>query len=57
MVARGDLAVEIGDAELVGVQKHIIRRAAGTQPVCDHRHADDGIMIHSPQPTRAEVSM
>ncbi|HCI10678.1 MAG TPA: hypothetical protein DFK55_08080, partial [Alcanivorax sp.] len=27
MVARGDLAVEIGDAELVGVQKHIIRRA------------------------------
>src|SRR5690554_1020406 len=27
MVARGDLAVEIGDAELVGVQKHIIARA------------------------------
>ncbi|HCA13023.1 MAG TPA: pyruvate kinase, partial [Marinobacter adhaerens] len=27
MVARGDLAVEIGDAQLVGVQKHIISRA------------------------------
>ncbi|MGB0733635.1 MAG: pyruvate kinase, partial [Pontibacterium sp.] len=27
MVARGDLGVEIGDAELIGVQKHIIKRA------------------------------
>ncbi|MFT5084855.1 MAG: pyruvate kinase, partial [Lentisphaeria bacterium] len=27
MVARGDLGVEIGDAELIGVQKHIIARA------------------------------
>ncbi|KOO12239.1 pyruvate kinase, partial [Vibrio xuii] len=27
MVARGDLGVEIGDAELVGVQKQLIRRA------------------------------
>ena len=27
MVARGDLGVEIGDAALIGVQKHIIDRA------------------------------
>jgi len=56
MVARGDLAVEIGDAELVGVQKHIIERA---------RVLDRGVitatqmmesMITSPMPTRAEVS-
>jgi len=26
MIARGDLAVEVGDAELPGIQKHIIRR-------------------------------
>jgi len=53
MVARGDLAVEIGDAELVGVQKHIIERA---------RVLDRGVitatqmmesMITSPMPTRA----
>lgn len=27
MVARGDLGVEIGDPELVGIQKKLIRRA------------------------------
>lgn len=27
MVARGDLGVEIGDPELVGIQKALIRRA------------------------------
>ena len=27
MVARGDLGVEIGDPELVGVQKKLIRRS------------------------------
>ena len=28
MVARGDLGVEVGYAELTGLQKHIIARAA-----------------------------
>jgi pyruvate kinase len=27
MVARGDLGVEIGDAQLIGMQKRIIKRA------------------------------
>ncbi len=55
MVARGDLGVEIGDAKLIGVQKHIIKRA---------RNLNRGVitatqmmesMINSPLPTRAEV--
>ncbi|EKF73819.1 pyruvate kinase [Alcanivorax hongdengensis A-11-3] len=56
MVARGDLAVEIGDAELVGVQKHIIRRARALQRFVITATQMMESMIHSPQPTRAEVS-
>ena len=56
MVARGDLAVEIGDAELVGVQKHIIRRSRALNRFVITATQMMESMIHSPQPTRAEVS-
>ncbi|MZR63315.1 pyruvate kinase [Alcanivorax sp. DP30] len=56
MVARGDLAVEIGDAELVGVQKHIIRRARALNRFVITATQMMESMISSPQPTRAEVS-
>ena len=55
MVARGDLGVEIGDAELIGVQKHIIERArTGNKVVITATQMMES-MISSPLPTRAEV--
>lgn len=56
MVARGDLAVEIGDAELVGVQKHIINRARSLDRVVITATQMMESMIDNPMPTRAEVS-
>lgn len=56
MVARGDLAVEIGDAELVGVQKYLIARARTLNRVVITATQMMESMIHSPMPTRAEVS-
>ncbi|WP_148863114.1 pyruvate kinase [Marinobacter fonticola] len=56
MVARGDLAVEIGDAELVGVQKHIISRARSLDRVVITATQMMESMIENPMPTRAEVS-
>ena len=56
MVARGDLAVEIGDAELVAVQKHIIQRARALNRVVITATQMMESMITSPMPTRAEVS-
>ncbi|MFC3606658.1 pyruvate kinase [Stutzerimonas tarimensis] len=56
MVARGDLGVEIGDAELIGIQKKIIlhsRRNNKTVIVATQMMES---MISSPMPTRAEVS-
>lgn len=56
MVARGDLGVELGYAELPGVQKHIIRQArALNKPVITATQMLES-MIHSSIPTRAEVS-
>lgn len=56
MVARGDLAVEIGEAEVPGVQKHIIRRArALDRPVITATQMMES-MIQNAIPTRAEVS-
>jgi len=56
MVARGDLGVEIGDAELVGIQKKIILHARRYNKVVITATQMMESMIHSPMPTRAEVS-
>lgn len=56
MVARGDLGVEIGDAELVGIQKLIISRARAQNKVVITATQMMESMINSPLPTRAEVS-
>ncbi|HEY8330744.1 MAG TPA: pyruvate kinase [Pseudomonas sp.] len=56
MVARGDLGVEIGDAELVGIQKKIIAHARTLNKVVITATQMMESMIHSPMPTRAEVS-
>lgn len=56
MVARGDLGVELGDAELPGVQKHIIRLARSlNKPVITATQMLE-TMTYSTIPTRAEVS-
>ncbi|MCP4882064.1 MAG: pyruvate kinase, partial [Gammaproteobacteria bacterium] len=52
MVARGDLAVEIGDAALVGVQKDIIKRARQLNRVVITATQMMESMIESPMPTR-----
>ncbi|MBO67087.1 MAG: pyruvate kinase [Acidiferrobacteraceae bacterium] len=55
MVARGDLGVELGDAELPGVQKRLIAEArAGNKIVITATQMMQS-MVTSPQPTRAEV--
>ena len=55
MVARGDLGVELGDAELPGVQKQLIAEArAGNKVVITATQMMQS-MISSSQPTRAEV--
>lgn len=55
MVARGDLGVEIGDAELVGVQKKLISRSRQLNKVVITATQMMESMISSPMPTRAEV--
>ncbi|WEM43300.1 pyruvate kinase [Photobacterium sp. DA100] len=55
MVARGDLGVEIGDPELVGVQKKLIRRARSLNRTVITATQMMETMITSPMPTRAEV--
>jgi pyruvate kinase (EC 2.7.1.40) len=55
MVARGDLGVEIGDAQLIGVQKHIIERARVLNRCVITATQMMETMISSPMPTRAEV--
>ena len=55
MVARGDLGVEIGDAELPAVQKRLISRTRALNAVAITATQMMQSMIHSPIPTRAEV--
>ncbi|WP_036590355.1 pyruvate kinase [Oceanospirillum maris] len=55
MVARGDLGVEIGDAQLIGVQKRLIQRARSLNKVVITATQMMESMISSPLPTRAEV--
>ncbi len=55
MVARGDLGVEIGDPELVGIQKKLIRRARALNRGIITATQMMESMIKAPMPTRAEV--
>jgi pyruvate kinase len=55
MVARGDLGVEIGDAELPGLQKKIIRTALEHGRVVITATQMLQSMVDNPIPTRAEV--
>jgi pyruvate kinase len=55
MVARGDLGVEIGDAELPGWQKKIINQAREQNRMVITATQMMESMINSPIPTRAEV--
>lgn len=55
MVARGDLGVEIGDAELPGLQKKIIREAVARNRAVITATQMLQSMVRSPIPTRAEV--
>ena len=55
MVARGDLGVEIGDAELPGLQKKIIRESLERNRVVITATQMLQSMVDSPIPTRAEV--
>ena len=56
MVARGDLGVEIGYAELPGIQKYIINRASLSDKAVITATQMMESMITNPIPTRAEVS-
>lgn len=55
MVARGDLGVEIGDAELPGLQKKIIREAVLRNRAVITATQMLQSMVEAPIPTRAEV--
>jgi len=56
MVARGDLAVEVGDAAVPALQKKIIRTAREHNRLAITATQMMESMITSPVPTRAEVS-
>ena len=56
MVARGDLAVEVGYAAMTGLQKGIIMQARNRCRVSITATQMLESMINSPSPTRAEVS-
>ncbi len=56
MIARGDLGVEIGDAEVPAVQKMLINKAQKTNCLAITATQMMESMVHSPIPTRAEVS-
>ena len=55
MVARGDLGVEVGDAELPAIQKDMISRARAMDTIVITATQMMESMIENPIPTRAEV--
>ncbi|KZX56132.1 pyruvate kinase [Halioglobus sp. HI00S01] len=55
MVARGDLGVEVGDAQLIGIQKELIARARKMDRVVITATQMMESMIDNSMPTRAEV--
>ncbi len=55
MVARGDLGVEIGDAELPSIQKSIIHKCRAADKAVITATQMMETMIHNAIPTRAEV--
>jgi pyruvate kinase len=56
MVARGDLAIEVGNAAVPALQKRMIRMAREMDKVVITATQMMESMIHAPVPTRAEVS-
>jgi len=56
MVARGDLAVEVGNAAVPALQKRMIRMARDSNKLVITATQMMESMIHAPVPTRAEVS-
>jgi pyruvate kinase len=56
MVARGDLAVEVGNAAVPGLQKRMLRVAREHNKLTITATQMMESMIHNPVPTRAEVS-
>jgi pyruvate kinase len=56
MVARGDLAVEVGNATVPGLQKRMLRMAREHNRLTITATQMMESMIHNPVPTRAEVS-
>jgi len=56
MVARGDLAVEVGNAAVPGLQKRMIKLARERNKITITATQMMESMIHAPVPTRAEVS-
>ena len=56
MVARGDLAVEVGDAAVPSLQKRMIRMAREQNKLAITATQMMESMIYAPTPTRAEVS-
>ncbi len=56
MVARGDLGVEMGYAQLTGIQKNLIRKTRKRAKVVITATQMMESMIQNPIPTRAEVS-
>ena len=56
MVARGDLAVEVGNAAVPGLQKRMIKMARASNKLTITATQMMESMIHNAVPTRAEVS-